>query len=80
MYRVRQAAQRPPTLRRHTSTPPLPRDSSGTMTKLEIQGVGNAVRGKLRQQYAQLTDDNLPILEGEDVDLVGRSQEKLPVR
>ncbi|KAB2644671.1 MAG: CsbD family protein [Verrucomicrobia bacterium] len=42
------------------------------MTKLEIKGSWNEVKGKLKQKYAHLTDDGLLFVEGKDDELVGR--------
>ena len=47
------------------------------MTKLEIKGSWNEVKGKLKQKYADLTDDDLLFVEGKDDELVGRLQKKL---
>ena len=47
------------------------------MTKLEIKGTWNEVKGKLKQKYAQLTDDDLLFVEGKDDELVGRLQKAL---
>ena len=47
------------------------------MTKLEINGSWNEVKGKLKQKYAQLTDDDLLLVEGKDEELVGRLQKSL---
>ena len=47
------------------------------MTKLELKGGWNAVKGKLKQNYAQLTDDDLTFAEGKDEELLGRLQQKL---
>ena len=33
---------------------------------------------RLKQEFAHLTDDDLPIVEGDDVELVGQPQKKLP--
>jgi uncharacterized protein YjbJ (UPF0337 family) len=48
-----------------------------TMTKLEFKGGWNEVKGKLKQKYAQLTDDDLTFAEGKDDELLGRLQQKL---
>ena len=48
-----------------------------TMTKLEFKGGWNQVRGKLKQKYAQLTDDDLAFAEGKEDELLGRLQQKL---
>ncbi len=46
------------------------------MTKLEIKGNWNEVKGKLKQQYADLTDDDLLFAEGKEEELLGRIQQK----
>ncbi len=35
------------------------------------------MKGKLKQKYAQLTDDDLMFAEGKDEELLGRLQQKL---
>jgi len=52
-------------------------DLSITMTKLEFKGGWNEVKGKLKQKYAQLTDDDLTFAEGKDEELQGRLQQRL---
>ena len=47
------------------------------MTKLELKGSWNEVKGKMKQKYAQLTDDDLTFTEGKDEELLGRLQKKL---
>jgi uncharacterized protein YjbJ (UPF0337 family) len=47
------------------------------MNKLQFKGSWNEVKGKLKQKYAQLTDDDLTYTEGKDDELVGRLQKKL---
>ena len=47
------------------------------MTKLEIKGSWNEVKGKLKQKYANLTDDDLLFVEGKDDELLGRLQKTL---
>jgi len=47
------------------------------MNKLQFKGPWNEVKGKLKQKYAQLTDDNLEYAEGKDEELIGRLQKKL---
>jgi len=47
------------------------------MTKLEMKGSWNEVKGKLKQKYADLTDDDLTFAEGKDDELLGRLQKKL---
>jgi uncharacterized protein YjbJ (UPF0337 family) len=51
--------------------------SSNTMTKLEFKGTWNEVKGKLKQKYGQLTDDDLAFSQGKDDELLGRLEKKL---
>jgi uncharacterized protein YjbJ (UPF0337 family) len=46
------------------------------MDKMEIKGKWNEWKGKLKQQYAELTDDDLIYEEGKDDELWGRLQQK----
>ncbi|MEO5912794.1 MAG: CsbD family protein [Luteolibacter sp.] len=46
------------------------------MTKLEIKGTWNETKGKLKQKYAGLTDDDLLFEEGKEDELLGRLQKK----
>jgi uncharacterized protein YjbJ (UPF0337 family) len=48
-----------------------------TMTKLRFKGGWNEAKGKLKQKYAQLTDDDLTFAEGKDDEFLGRLQQKL---
>jgi uncharacterized protein YjbJ (UPF0337 family) len=47
------------------------------MTKLELKGNWNEIKGKLKQKYAQLTDDDLQFVEGKEDELLGRMQQRL---
>ena len=47
------------------------------MDKLEIKGRWNEIKGKIKQQYGDLSDDDLKYEEGQDDQLVGRLQQKL---
>jgi len=47
------------------------------MTKLRFKGSWNETKGKLKQKYGQLTDDDLTFTEGKDEELLGRLQKKL---
>jgi uncharacterized protein YjbJ (UPF0337 family) len=47
------------------------------MTNLQLKGNWNEVKGKLKQKYGQLTDDDLEFAEGKDDELLGRLQQKL---
>ena len=44
------------------------------MTKLEIKGDWNITKGKLKQKWAKLTDDDLQFVEGKNDELLGRIQ------
>jgi uncharacterized protein YjbJ (UPF0337 family) len=44
------------------------------MTKLEIKGDWNITKGKLKQKWAKLTDDDLQYVEGKQEELLGRIQ------
>ena len=46
-------------------------------TKLSLKGNWNVVKGKLKQSYGQLTDDDLAYSEGKEDELVGRIQKKI---
>lgn len=48
-----------------------------TDTKLQLKGSWNEVKGKLKQKYADLTDDDLLYEEGKEDELFGRLQRKL---
>lgn len=48
-----------------------------TMDKLEIKGKWNEWKGKIKEQYANLTDDDLAYEDGKDDELLGRLQQKL---
>ena len=47
------------------------------MTKLQLKGSWNEVKGKLKQKYARLTDDDLTFAEGKDDELLGRLEKQL---
>jgi uncharacterized protein YjbJ (UPF0337 family) len=47
------------------------------MDKLQIKGNWNKIKGKLKEQYSKLTDDDLRYIEGKEDQLLGRLQEKL---
>ena len=46
------------------------------MDKMEVKGQVNQWKGKLKQKYAQLTDDDLKYEEGRDDEFWGRVQKK----
>jgi uncharacterized protein YjbJ (UPF0337 family) len=45
--------------------------------KLQMKGNWNEIKGKLKQKYGQLTDDDLAFAEGKEDELLGRLQKKL---
>ncbi len=47
------------------------------MNKLTIKGNWNEIAGKLKQQFANLTDDDLLFQKGKEEELLGRLQSKL---
>lgn len=47
------------------------------MNKLTAEGTWNEVKGKLKQKYGDLTDDDLAFAEGKEDELYGRLQKKL---
>lgn len=47
------------------------------MSNLKFTGRWNELKGKAKQKYAQLTDDDLMYEEGKEDELVGRLQTKL---
>ena len=46
------------------------------MDNLELRGKWNEIKGKVKQSYADLTDDDLTYEEGKDDELLGRLQQK----
>ena len=44
--------------------------------KLKLKGQWNEVKGKLKKQYAELTDDDLTYVEGQEDELIGRIQQR----
>jgi len=50
-----------------------PNTSSGS---LKMKGNWNEIKGKMKQQYANLTDDDLLYEEGKEDELYGRIQKK----
>jgi uncharacterized protein YjbJ (UPF0337 family) len=47
------------------------------MDKLELKGRWNELKGKIKQEHGDLTDDDLRYEEGKDDELLGRLQTKL---
>ena len=46
------------------------------MNTLEIKGDWNIAKGKLKQKWAQLTDDDLQYVKGKNDELLGRIQKR----
>jgi uncharacterized protein YjbJ (UPF0337 family) len=46
------------------------------MDKLQIKGSWNELKGKIKQAYGDLTDDDLVREEGKDDELLGKMQKK----
>jgi len=47
------------------------------MNKLQIKGSWNEMKGKLKQKFGNLTDDDLTFADGKEDELLGRLQNKL---
>jgi uncharacterized protein YjbJ (UPF0337 family) len=47
------------------------------MTNMNLKGNWNEIKGKLKQKYGQLTDDDLIFAEGKEDELLGRLQKRL---
>jgi uncharacterized protein YjbJ (UPF0337 family) len=46
-------------------------------TELNLKGNWNVVKGKLKQAYGDLTDDDLTFVDGKEDELVGRIQKRI---
>ena len=47
------------------------------MVKLTVKGDWNIVKGKLKQKFGNLTDDDLTFIKGKEEELLGRLQQKI---
>jgi uncharacterized protein YjbJ (UPF0337 family) len=47
------------------------------MNKLQIKGNWNEIKGKLKQKFADLTDDDLTFAEGKEDEMLGGLQQRL---
>ncbi|GEC73178.1 Uncharacterized conserved protein YjbJ, UPF0337 family [Flavobacterium flevense] len=47
------------------------------MNTTEIKGNWNELKGKLKQKYADLTDDDLLYAEGKEDEMLGKLEQKL---
>ncbi|MEZ4887136.1 MAG: CsbD family protein [Chitinophagales bacterium] len=43
----------------------------------KIKGNWNEIKGKLKQEYADLTDDDLLYVEGQEDEMLGKIQQKV---
>lgn len=59
-----------------TSLASEPNTTIKNMTTLEIKGDWNITKGKLKQKWAKLTDDDLQYAEGKQDELIGRIQKR----
>ncbi|HEX2960411.1 MAG: CsbD family protein [Bacteroidota bacterium] len=46
------------------------------MDRLELKGNWNIIKGRLKQKYGNLTDDDLRYEDGKDDELIGRIQKR----
>ncbi len=46
------------------------------MNKQKLTGDWNVLKGKIKQKWAELTDDDLTAIEGDRDELVGRIQQR----
>lgn len=46
------------------------------MNELQVKGNWNEVKGKMKQKYANLTDDDLTYTEGKSDEMLGKLQKK----
>lgn len=47
------------------------------MNTLELKGNWNVIKGRLKQQYATLTEDDMAYVDGAEDELLGRLQLRL---
>lgn len=50
--------------------------TSNRMDKLKLKGSWNEMKGKLKQEFADLTDNDLLYEEGKEDEFIGRLQKK----
>lgn len=46
------------------------------MADLKLKGTWNELKGKVKQQWGELTDDDLTYAEGKEDEMVGKIQKK----
>jgi len=49
----------------------------GNLTDLQLKGDWNELKGKLKQKFATLTDNDMLLVEGKQDEMLGRLQNKL---
>jgi uncharacterized protein YjbJ (UPF0337 family) len=49
------------------------------MERIRIKGDWNILKGKLKQKFASLTDDDLMYIKGKEEELIGRIQQKIGI-
>lgn len=47
------------------------------MSNLNLKGNWNEIKGKIKQKYGELTDDDVTYVEGKEDELLGNLQKKL---
>jgi len=47
------------------------------MDKIKIKGDWNVLKGKLKQQFGNLTNDDLLYIKGKEEELIGRLMQKI---
>jgi len=47
------------------------------MSDLDLKGNWNELKGKIKQKYGDLTDDDLTYVEGKEDEMLGNLQKKL---
>ncbi|MBA4056953.1 MAG: general stress protein CsbD [Marivirga sp.] len=47
------------------------------MEKIEIKGDWNILKGKLKQKFGKLTDNDLIFIKGKEEELIGRLQRRI---
>jgi len=51
--------------------------TSKAMLKIKTKGDWNVLKGKLKQQFGSLTDNDLLYVKGKEEELIGRIQQKI---
>ena len=51
--------------------------NANIMVPIKIMGDWNVLKGKLKQKFGNLTDDDLMFIKGKEDELIGRIQQKI---